>query len=111
LKDGEPVVAIGTAAGPKIISQVVMALVNMLDLGTSPREALARPRIHHQWLPDELMCDRSLPEQIRNQLEQMGHKISAESGMGISQVVARTSDGKGFLGAADPRGHGKAEGW
>jgi len=76
LKDGEPLIAIGAAGGPKIISQVVLALVNMLDLGLGPDAALAQPRIHHQWLPDELMCDRSLPGQIRSQLEQMGHKVS-----------------------------------
>jgi len=47
LKDGQPVIALGAAGGPKIISQVVLELVCLLDLGMTPEEALARPRIHH----------------------------------------------------------------
>ena len=111
LKDGKPIIAIGAAGGPKIISQVLLGLVDMLDLGLDPKEALASPRIHHQWSPDELMCDRSLPEEVRKELTAMGHKVAPQNGMGISQVVARTPDGRGFVGAADPRGHGTAEGW
>jgi gamma-glutamyltranspeptidase/glutathione hydrolase len=111
LKDGQPIIAIGAAGGPKIISQVVLGLVNMLDLGFSPAEALARSRIHHQWSPDELMCERELPGELQNQLEKRGHKLSPQNGMGISQVVSRAPDGKAFLGAADPRGHGSAIGW
>src|SRR5205085_666638 len=57
LKDGKPLIALGAAGGPKIISDVVIALVGMLDLGLSPAEALAKPRIHHQWSPDELMVE------------------------------------------------------
>ena len=111
LKDGEPLIAIGAAGGPKIISQVLLGLVNMLDLGLEPAEALAHPRIHHQWSPDELFCDATLSADIQSQLTRLGHKVSPQNGMGIAQVVARTRDGKGFVGAADPRGHGKAAGW
>ena len=111
LKDGEPLIAIGAAGGPKIISQVLLALVDMLDLGLDPVQALARPRIHHQWSPDELMCDSTLPLEVQSELGRLGHKLSPQNGMGIAQVVARTPDYKAFTGAADPRGHGKAAGW
>jgi len=111
LKDGEPVIAIGAAGGPKIISQVLLALVNMLDLGLDSSAALAQPRIHHQWSPDELVCDNTLPAEVQAELQRLGHKVSAQNGMGICQVVACNSDSKAFTGAADPRGHGKAAGW
>src|SRR5947208_2113816 len=88
LKDGEPLIAIGAAGGPKIISQVLLGLVNMLDLGLDPAQALAHPRIHQQWSPEELMCDSTLPREVQSQLERLGHKVSPQNGMGISQVVA-----------------------
>jgi gamma-glutamyltranspeptidase/glutathione hydrolase len=111
LKNGEPMIAIGAAGGPKIISQVLLGLIDMLDLGLDPAQALAQPRIHHQWSPDELMCDKALPAEVQSELQRLGHKVSPQNGMGISQVVTRTADRKGFNGAADPRGHGKAAGW
>jgi gamma-glutamyltranspeptidase/glutathione hydrolase len=111
LADGKPIIAIGAAGGPKIISQVLLGLVNMLDLGLGPKEALANPRIHHQWSPDELICDRTMPAELQKELAAMGHKVSPQNGMGISQVVGRTRDGNAFVGAADPRGHGAAAGW
>jgi gamma-glutamyltranspeptidase/glutathione hydrolase len=111
LKDGQPIIALGAAGGPKIISDVVLELVAMLDLGLGPAQALAKPRIHHQWSPDELMVEQTFPGKVVNALEARGHKVRKLSAMGISQIVARTEDGKSFVGAADPRGSGKAAGW
>jgi len=111
LDKGEPIISIGGAGGPKIISEVTLGLINMLDLEMKPKEAIGAPRVHHQWSPDELMCDRSLPAEIQQDLKARGHKVTPVGGMGIAQIVARTRDGKAFDGAADPRGHGSAEGW
>ncbi len=111
LKDGKPTIALGAAGGPKIISQVVLELIGMLDLGMSPQQALAQPRIHHQWSPDELMIETTLPENLQAELARRGHKLKKLPSMGVSQVVARRPDGQGFLGAADPRAGGKAAGW
>ena len=111
LKDGRPIIALGGAGGPKIISQVVLELVGMLDLGMSPQQALEQPRIHHQWFPNRLMVEPSLPRVLREQLQQRGHLLESVSAMGVSQIVARTADGAGFTGAADPRAGGNAQGW
>ena len=111
LKDFKPFIALGAAGGPKIISQVLLELVEMLDLGRSPAEAIARPRIHHQWIPDELIVEQNLPAGLQEALSQKGHKIKAQSGMGVSQIIALTSDASGFVGAADPRAGGSASGW
>lgn len=110
LKHGQPVIALGAAGGPKIISDVVLELVWMLDLGMTPTQALAQPRIHHQWFPDELVVEKTLPGQLRRALAQRGHHLTVSAAMGLSQIVARSPDGAGFLGAADPRGKGKAAG-
>ena len=111
LREGRPIIALGAAGGPKIISDVVFELVSMLDLGMSPVEALAQPRIHHQWAPDELSVEHTLPQDIREGLAQLGHKVRESGGMGISQIVARSADGVSFLGGADPRSQGNAAGW
>ncbi len=111
LKDGNPIIALGAAGGPKIISQVELALVCLLDLGMSPEETLAQPRIHHQWSPNQLMIEKGLPSRVQAGLACRGHKLKKLPAMGVSQIVARSPDGKGFVGAADPRAGGNAAGW
>ena len=111
LKDGKPLIALGAAGGPKIISQVVLELVWQLDFGMSPAEALVQPRIHHQWFPNELMVEKSLPGRLQIGLARRGHKLKQMPSMGVSQIVARSPDGEGFVGAADPRAGGTAAGW
>ncbi len=110
LKDGKPVIALGAAGGPKIISAVLTELVSMLDLGLSPAEALKQPRIHHQWSPDELMVEAALSKEVQSALEARGHKLTVISSMAVSQIVTRSPDGV-FHGAADPRAGGTSMGW
>src|SRR5205814_2637542 len=57
LENGQPVLTIGAAGGPTIISQVVQGLVRRFDLGIPLPDALAQPRIHHQWSPDLLRVE------------------------------------------------------
>ena len=111
LKDGKPLYALGAAGGPKIISDVVLELVNLLDRGMTPRQAVEEPRIHHQWVPDELLVEKTLPQNIKEGLRARGHKVRDSLGMGVSQIVGRTKDGSAFEGAADPRAGGTADGW
>jgi len=111
LQDGKPIIAIGAAGGPKIISAVLVQLVAMLDLGKTPAEAMAMPRIHQQWSPDELMVEKALPADVKAALEQRGHVVKELNALSVAHTVARSADGKLFVGAADPRAGGKAEGW
>ena len=112
LKDGQPIIALGAAGGPKIISQVVLELVCLLDLGMSPAEALAQPRIHHQWSPNELMVEKTLPRRVQAGLA----RARATSSRSCRRWAYRKSwrgapTAKGFVGAADPRAGGNAAGW
>lgn len=111
LKGGKPLIALGAAGGPKIISSVLLELVGMLDLGLTPEQALAAPRIHQQWSPNELMIEAALPEHLQASLRERGHTLTTLPALSVSQIVARSQDGKGFLGAADPRTGGTARGW
>jgi len=111
LKDGQPVISLGAAGGPKIITTVLLELINLIDLKLTPRQALAAPRIHHQWSPDELMVESSFPESLRRALTARGHKVKVLSAMSTSQIVVRAPESEGFTGAADPRAGGSAAGW
>jgi gamma-glutamyltranspeptidase / glutathione hydrolase len=109
--NGEPIIALGAAGGPKIITSVLLELVDMLDLGMNPEQAVAAPRIHQQWSPDTLFVEARLPAGLREALGKRGHQIEVIPVAAVSQIVARHPDGKGFTGAADPRSDGTAAGW
>ena len=110
LKDRQPILSLGAAGGPTIISQTVLNLIAILDLGQPLDEALAQPRIHQQWVPDQLRIEKALPAATRTALQKAGHELSEDATYGASQAVGRSPDGKGFVGASDPRTSGKAGG-
>jgi len=107
MKNGEPIAALGAAGGPTIISQVVQELVSLLDLGLDPGEALAQPRIHQQWVPDELVVEKALPQDVKAALSAYGHNLREVEALGASQIIIRRPD-EAFSGGSDPRVQGKA---
>jgi len=111
LKDGQPILALGAAGGPTIISQTVQNLVGILDLGLRLDEALAQPRIHHQWMPNELHIEKAMPLEIQKALEKRGHKLDEQTGVGASQAVGLGPNGKTLVGASEPRAGGVALGF
>ena len=111
LKDGKPILSVGAAGGPTIISQTVLAIINTIDFGMDPATALAQARFHHQWKPDELIVEVRIGEAALRQLEKRGHKLKRTDSLGAAQAVGVSSTSRGFLGAHDPRVEGKAAGW
>jgi gamma-glutamyltranspeptidase/glutathione hydrolase len=112
MKNGKPILALGAAGGPTIISQVVLALVNMLDLDMPPERAIAQPRWHHQWSPDQLQIEKSVSAATRAKLREMGHELKPANNIGATQIVGRTANGKKLVGVGDPRVPGAtAKGW
>jgi len=109
LKDGQPLLSVGAAGGPTIISQTVLAIVNVVDFGMNIETALNQPRFHHQWRPDELRIEKRVPAEVRQKLEKLGHKLNVVESMGAAQAVAIES-GK-LAGVADPRSEGRAAGY
>jgi gamma-glutamyltranspeptidase / glutathione hydrolase len=107
LKDGEPVMSVGAAGGPKIITQVLLAIVRRLDFEQSLADAVGEPRIHHQWRPEELMVERTMPDDVVQRLEAMGHAIDRMPPAGVMQAVEIDSGGN-LVGVHDPRVPGKA---
>ncbi len=111
LKDGQPVLAIGAAGGPTIISQTLLGLIGVLDFGLGVDAALAAVRFHHQWSPDEVKIERALPAAVRDELRRRGHTLTEVNTLGVSQAVARDPVTGRFSGAHDPRVAGKAAVW
>src|SRR6185369_2032458 len=72
LREGKPILAVGAAGGPTIISQTVLALTGVLDLGLTLDTALAQPRLHHQWRPDEVRLEERAPAVVRDHLTKLG---------------------------------------
>lgn len=106
-KNDQPVLTVGAAGGPKIITQVVTALIRTLDLNEDLKSAIAAPRFHHQWLPDSVLIESAMPEELKEGLKRLGHKIEVTNESGVSQGIERGDDGE-LIGVHDPRVPGKA---
>ena len=111
--EGErPVLAIGAAGGPTIISQTLLALLHILDEGDTPAQALARPRFHQQWSPDELRVEKSMPSALKDDLRRRGHVLKEVDIIGSTQAVGQPVKDGPFVGAHDPRSReGRAAGF
>jgi gamma-glutamyltranspeptidase/glutathione hydrolase len=107
VKDDKPCLLIGTPGGRTIMNTVLQVIVNVIDFEMDIAEALAAPRVHHQWLPDRLRIERfgASPDTVRL-LEMMGHEVqlwktSRRQGRAMGIMVDPET---GLLtGAADPR--------
>ena len=110
LKDDQPVLTLGGAGGPKIITQAVLTIVRWVDLQWPLARCVAEYRWHHQWRPDTLFVEDSVPQLLRAQLRERGHTVQQLEASGIVQAISRTHDGR-FLGVYDPRVPGRAAGW
>ena len=106
LKDGQPILAVGAAGGPTIITQTLLAIIHTIDFGRPLDEALAQPHFHHQWRPDGIRIEKKVGEKVLSELRRRGHRLQVVERMGATQAVSRV---KGKLDAAhDPRLKGKA---
>lgn len=111
LEGDEPVMAVGAAGGPKIITQVLWALLRTLDDHEDLAQSLEEPRLHHQWSPDVLFVERGYDMERLQYLESLGHEIRWMDAAGVSQGVARDPATGGLVGVHDPRVPGAARGW
>ena len=111
LKNGKPILSVGAAGGPTIISQTVLAIINVVDYGMNIDQAIAAPRFHHQWSPNELKVENALGQKTSRELEALGHVLKPVDSLGVTQAVGKNPKGKGLVGAADPRASGRAEAW
>ncbi|MDH3442750.1 MAG: gamma-glutamyltransferase [Deltaproteobacteria bacterium] len=101
LRGDRPELIVGGAGGPRIISATLQVILNVIDFRMAVKEAVASPRIHHQWMPERLDVENDLPRESRSSLERRGHSLRERRGIGVVQAIVST---RGRVsGAADPR--------
>lgn len=112
LLDGKPRVGLGSPGGPTIINTVLQTIVNVIDFGMNIQQAVDAPRIHHQWLPDEVEWEpRGVNPDTRSLLERRGHAFHEKPEfMGDAEIVMIDDSGE-RLGASDPRRGGTSRGF
>lgn len=115
VKDGRSWFAVGSPGGPRIINTVLQFVLNVVDFGMNPDQAIEAARIHHQWMPDEIYWEPfGINPDTRVKLEAMGHKFREKpEAIGIGEATAVMIDLQtGMrLGGADSRRDGAAVGW
>jgi gamma-glutamyltranspeptidase/glutathione hydrolase len=104
LRGGKPVLVTGSPGGSRIISTVLQVIVNVLDYKMDVAAAVAAPRLHHQWLPDEVRVERGFPDDVLFELKAMDHLIVEPMGQTSANSILVTPNGP--LGAPDPRSRG-----
>jgi gamma-glutamyltranspeptidase/glutathione hydrolase len=103
-KDGKPFLVTGSPGGSRIISTVVQVISNVVDHGMNVAEAVAAPRMHHQWEPDRLRIERGFSADTLRLLQARGHTLQLGPAMGSANTVMLAP--KGLAGVADPRVRG-----
>ncbi|EKX94136.1 gamma-glutamyltransferase [Aggregatibacter actinomycetemcomitans Y4] len=110
MKDNKPWLVTGSPGGARIITTVLQSIVNTVDHKMNPAEAIVTPRVHHQWLPDELRVEEGLSPDTLAILKAQGYTIKEKAPMGRVQIIQAREDG--FYGYSDPRNpEGKTVGY
>ncbi len=107
VKDGKPLLLIGSPGGRTIINTVLQVVTNVLDFRMDVAEAIAAPRIHHQWLPDRINIERdgASPE-VLARLRGMGHEVrvsNSSRSQGRAMGICLDPETGVRMGASDPR--------
>lgn len=100
-KDGRNFLVTGSPGGSQIITTTLQVIMNVIDHDLNIQSAVAAPRIHHQWLPDEIRIEEGLSPDTIQVLEDKGHTIEQKAAMGAIQSIM-VRDGV-MYGGADPR--------
>ena len=101
MKNNKPWLVTGSPGGARIITTVLQSVVNTIDHEMNPAEAIITPRVHHQWLPDELRVEAGISPDTIKLLQEKGHKVVTKAPMGRIQIIQ--ADDSGFYGYSDPR--------
>ncbi|MBI6527749.1 gamma-glutamyltransferase [Proteus vulgaris] len=87
-KEGKPFLILGSPGGSRIISITLQTALNIIEFSMSPQEAVNSPRIHHQWLPDEVYYEqRGLSKDTLEKLSAMGYKMVEQTPWGAAELI------------------------
>ncbi|WP_414441143.1 gamma-glutamyltransferase [Burkholderia sp. 22PA0106] len=87
-KDGKVFMVVGSPGGSRIITITLETALNVIDYGMAPQAAVDAPRIHHQWLPDEIDYEtQGLSPDTLAILRKMGYKLVEQTPWGAAELV------------------------
>ncbi|PQV52328.1 gamma-glutamyltransferase 1 [Paraburkholderia sp. BL21I4N1] len=87
-KDGKVFMVLGSPGGSRIITITLQTALNVIDYGMTPQDAVDAPRIHHQWLPDEVDYEtQGLSPDTLKILQQMGYKMVEQTPWGAAELI------------------------
>ncbi len=110
LKNNLPYLVVGTPGGTTIPTSVFQTLINILEFGMNPQDAVNKPKFHHQWLPDQIDVEKGFPEEVKSQLTKMGYTLKERSSIGRTEVIKKSVAQK-IQAVADKRGDDHAAGY
>ena len=105
-RDGKLVMVTGSPGGSRIITTVLQVVVNVIDFGMNIAEAVAAPRIHHQWKPDAITIEAGFSPDTLKMLIDKGQSVRLGTTSGSANSILITPEG--MTGASDPRQRGTA---
>lgn len=101
LKNGKPFLVTGSPGGSRIITTTLQTILNVIDHGMNVAEATISPRIHQQWMPDQLRFEKGISIDTLRLLEQKGQVLRPAATLGKTQTIQVLE--QGFAGYSDPR--------
>jgi gamma-glutamyltranspeptidase / glutathione hydrolase len=104
LKDGKTFLVTGSPGGSLIINAVLQVVIDVIDRGMDVAEAVSAPRLYHQWMPDQVLAEQGMAEDVLSTLQARGDTVVVRKlGTSANSITVTPT---GFVGAADPRTRG-----
>lgn len=103
LKKGKPFIIVGTPGGTTIPTSVFQSIVNIVDFGLNPSEAVNSPKFHHQWLPEGVLVERTFPEKTIESLIKKNYSFAKTEQIGRTELIVIDDTGM-TTAIADSRG-------
>ncbi len=110
LRNGQLSFVAGSPGGPRIVSATLLTVLQWMRFGGDPQPLVNAPRIHHQWMPDVLYVEDTLPAAVVRELQARGYMVKVRSWIGQVNAIGIDPVTGDRLGAADPRRAGAAVG-
>lgn len=110
-RNGTLFLVTGSPGSSRIISTIVQVILNTIDHGMNIQEAVNAPKVHHEWMPDELRIEKGISPDTIKILRDMGHNVVMKAPMGAASSILIDPATSIRFGASDPRREGLAIGY